>query len=105
MRLAVGITTILALAPPETCTKRSRIWRSFSLFSAPPMGTIQPRVSPSGILLGIECKRLLIHLHSLPGRVRGSSATHHIESHRWGLRGPSLDFAVAHAPAGGPRPP
>src|ERR1700734_3438172 len=53
MRLAVGITTISAFAPPETRTKRSRMWRSFSLFSAPPMGTIQPRFSPSGILLGI----------------------------------------------------
>src|SRR5580692_10789393 len=53
MRLAVGITTILAFAPPETRMKRSRMWRSFSLFSAPPIGTIQPRFSPSGILLGI----------------------------------------------------
>src|ERR1700734_625915 len=53
MRLAVGITTISAFAPPETRTKRSRMWRSFSLFSAPPIGTIQPRFSPSGILLGI----------------------------------------------------
>src|SRR5579863_827677 len=53
MRLAVGITTMLALDPPETRMKRSRMWRSFSLFSAPPIGTIQPRFSPSGILLGI----------------------------------------------------
>src|SRR5580692_678140 len=60
MRLAVGITTILAFAPPETRMKRSRMWRSFSLFSAPPMGTIQPRVSPWGILLGIEVKQLLV---------------------------------------------
>src|SRR3984893_13395534 len=52
-RLAVGITTTSAASPPETRTKRSRIRRSFSLFSAPPMGTIQPRVSPSGTLLGI----------------------------------------------------
>jgi hypothetical protein len=29
------------------------MWRSFSLFSAPPMGTIQPRLLPSGILLGM----------------------------------------------------
>ena len=40
-------------SPPETRTKRSRMRRSFSLFSAPPIGTIQPRVSPSGTLLGI----------------------------------------------------
>src|SRR5580692_8161459 len=59
MRLAVGITTILALEPPETRMKRSRMRRSFSLFSAPPIGTIQPRVSPWGILLGIEIERLL----------------------------------------------
>src|ERR1700682_5743345 len=59
MRLAVGITTILALAPPETLMKRSRMRRSFSLFSAPPMGTIQPRVPPEGILLGIKLDRLL----------------------------------------------
>jgi hypothetical protein len=30
------------------------------LFSAPPIGTIQPRVSPSGILLGIG---LIVLLH------------------------------------------
>src|SRR3981081_472809 len=54
MRLAVGITTMSAVSPPETRTKRSRIWRSFSLFSAPPMGTIQPRDWPSGTLLGIH---------------------------------------------------
>src|SRR5580692_7813096 len=54
MRLAVGITTILASSPPETSTKRSRMRRSFSLFSAPPIGMIQPRVAPSGILLGIK---------------------------------------------------
>src|SRR5271156_834267 len=54
MRLAGGMTTILAVVLPETRTKRSRIWRSFSLFSAPPMGTIQPRVSPAGVLLGIK---------------------------------------------------
>src|ERR1700675_60122 len=65
MRLAVGITTMLALAPPETCMKRSRMWRSFSLFSAPPIGTIQPRVSPSGILLGIQFERLLERTESL----------------------------------------
>src|ERR1700730_11383983 len=52
------MTTISASAPPETRTKRSRIWRSFSLFSAPPIGTIQPRLSPWGILLGIQ-QRLL----------------------------------------------
>src|SRR5450631_2709494 len=54
MRLAVGITTMSASAPPETRMKRSRMGRSFSLFSAPPMGTIQPRVSPGEILLGIQ---------------------------------------------------
>src|SRR5882724_9737392 len=53
MRLAVGITTMSAASPPETRTKRSRIRRSFSLFSAPPMGMIQPREWPSGTLLGI----------------------------------------------------
>src|ERR1700753_3283407 len=54
MRLAVGMTTMSAAAPPEQRTKRSRMRRSFSLFSAPPMGMIQPRVSPSGTLLGIH---------------------------------------------------
>src|SRR6202011_3878155 len=54
MRLAVGITTMSAALPPETRTKRSRIRGSFSLFSAPPIGMIQPRVSPSGTLLGIH---------------------------------------------------
>src|SRR5882757_1086356 len=54
MRLAVGITTMSAAPAPETRTKRSRIRRSFSLFSAPPIGMIQPRVSPSGTLLGIH---------------------------------------------------
>src|SRR5260221_9791931 len=52
MRLAVGITTMSARSPPEVCTKRSRICWSFSLFSAPPIAMIQPRVPPSGILLG-----------------------------------------------------
>src|SRR5512137_2989577 len=61
MRLAVGITTRSASRPPETRTKRSRMWRSFSLFSAPPIGTIQPRVAPSGTLLGIS--------ESTPGRL------------------------------------
>src|SRR5580692_13135064 len=67
MRLAVGITTILALEPPETRMKRSRMRRSFSLFSAPPIGTIQPRVSPGGILLGIQHSRYWRLCRSLPG--------------------------------------
>jgi hypothetical protein len=52
-RLAVGMTTIFAFLPPETFRNRSRMARSFSLFSAPPMGMIQPRVSPGGILPGM----------------------------------------------------
>src|SRR5512139_4328299 len=45
-----------ASRPPEHCTKRSRMWRSFSLFSAPPIGMIQPRVWPSGTMLGMACR-------------------------------------------------
>src|SRR5450755_3117381 len=71
MRLAVGMTTILAFEPPDTRMKRSRMWRSFSLFSAPPMGTIQPRVSPGGILLGIQHSRYWILCRSLPGDFAG----------------------------------
>src|SRR5215212_5063304 len=41
-----------ASSPPETSTKRRRMRRSFSLFSAPPIGTIQPRAPPSATLLG-----------------------------------------------------
>src|SRR5687767_10819825 len=41
-----------ASSPPETFTKRARIFGSFSLFSAPPIGTMCPRVSPSGTRLG-----------------------------------------------------
>src|ERR1700720_3092780 len=48
------MTTMSASPAPETRTKRSRIRRSFSLFSAPPIGTIQPRLWPSGTLLGIR---------------------------------------------------
>src|SRR5262245_53052127 len=46
------MTTMSAASPPETSTKRRRMRRSFSLFSAPPIGTIQPRASPSATLLG-----------------------------------------------------
>src|SRR5262245_36073988 len=42
-----------ASSPPETLTKRARIFGSFSLFSAPPIGTMWPRVSPSGTRLGL----------------------------------------------------
>src|ERR1700741_3773945 len=42
-----------AASPPEHCTKRSRMRGSFSLFSAPPIGTMKPRVSPSGTRLGL----------------------------------------------------
>src|SRR5688572_17429799 len=41
-----------ASSPPETCTNRARIFGSFSLFSAPPIGTMCPRVSPWGTRLG-----------------------------------------------------
>jgi len=53
-RLAVGDDDDVGLLGTETRTKRSRIRRSFSLFSAPPIGTIQPRLWPSGTLLGIR---------------------------------------------------
>src|SRR5262245_16887602 len=46
------MTTMSARLPPDASTKRCRMRGSFSLFSAPPIGTIQPRVSPSGTLLG-----------------------------------------------------
>ena len=46
------MTTMSASRPPDTFTNRSRMWRSFSLFSAPPIGMIQPRVPPSGTMLG-----------------------------------------------------
>src|SRR5258708_27757125 len=62
MRLPVGITTMSARSPPEVCTKRSRICWSFSLFSAPPIAMIQPRVAPSGILLGTVLLLLLLML-------------------------------------------
>src|SRR5215467_227864 len=52
------MTTRSALAPPETRTKRSRMRRSFSLFSAPPMGMIHPRRPPAGTLLGIRSQLL-----------------------------------------------
>src|SRR5688500_11187965 len=42
-----------ASPPPDTCTNRARIFGSFSLFSAPPIGTMCPRVSPSGTRLGL----------------------------------------------------
>src|SRR6188472_1226918 len=47
------MTTMSASSPPETFTKRARILGSFSLFSAPPIGTMWPRVSPSGTRLGL----------------------------------------------------
>src|SRR5215470_18795801 len=65
MRLAVGMTTMSALAPPEALTKRSRMRRSFSLFSAPPIAMIHPRCSPAGTLLGI--RRLTPYI-GCPGR-------------------------------------
>src|SRR5437899_11712006 len=54
------MTTMSASPPPDSRTKRSRMRRSFSLFSAPPIGTIQPRFSPGGTRLGIR-HRLLIN--------------------------------------------
>src|SRR5690606_28017439 len=41
-----------ASRPPHSCTKRLRMRRRISLSSAPPIGTIQPRSSPSATLLG-----------------------------------------------------
>src|SRR3546814_9281231 len=41
-----------ASRPPHSCTKRFRMRRRISLSSAPPIGTIQPRSSPSATLLG-----------------------------------------------------
>src|SRR6185503_9727641 len=46
------MTTMSSSSPPEASTNRRRMLRSFSLFSAPPIGTIQPRVLPSTTLLG-----------------------------------------------------
>src|SRR5215467_9670588 len=77
MRLAVGITTMSASSAPETRTKRSRIRRSFSLFSAPPMGMIQPRVPPSGTLLGIH----LSAFHHETNGAHGMNVTTRITLH------------------------
>src|ERR1700722_11908235 len=71
MRLAVGITTISAAAPPETRTKRPQMRLSFSLFPAPPMGTIQPRAPPGGILLGMKLNCLLKRRVSMIPQIGG----------------------------------
>src|SRR5882757_8465589 len=78
MRLAVGITTMSAVSPPETRTKRSRIRRSFSLFSAPPIGMIQPRICPSGTLLGIH----LSAFHHEPNGAHRLNISNGITLHR-----------------------
>src|SRR5690554_3919626 len=49
------MTTMSASSPPLRATKRSRMRGLVSLSSAPPIGMIQPRFSPSGGLLGINC--------------------------------------------------
>src|SRR4029453_6495233 len=65
------MTTMSAFSPPDTSTKLCRMRGSFSLFSAPPIGTIQPRVSPSGTLLGTSyAPRLRVMRRIIRGRLR-----------------------------------
>src|SRR5271166_6878894 len=49
------MTTMSAAAPPARSTNRRRICGEFSLSSAPPIGTIQPRSLPSITLLAHIC--------------------------------------------------
>src|SRR5688572_16028630 len=71
-----------ASLPPETLTKRARMRGSFSLFSAPPIGTMCPRASPSGTRLGL---------------IRSASECSLDASRKRAHVGPALDFRLQDA--------